>query len=1061
MYAYRTGVNPGVWHLPNGADGWARKLHWCPEVRDAVRYATQDGQTLTRRFAVDVGGQLEVISLADLSRGASVWGRFARASGFSGRNMGDVLTNVVLQQALALPDLTGYPCFRDGHLQVPPTAYLPDGYTNGEDSSPKALRRLAEALAPYPRAALMIGLSAAAPWISALELQPFTFHIVGDSTTGKTTAVTAASALWGAGYKGVTQIWNGSKLGVPGQLRDLGVLPAFRDELSTAGLSGPDRATLFSVVMEGCKRAARTREDLPRPSATWASILFSTGNMAAVPEEHISAGHPKGLIEIHADKTSPVIPPEAKGMIQRLTNDPGTAGAWVPIARKLSVAAMREAYEGAAADLGQPDDDALGWHMWRAMSLGLAGARALGIALQLPQLEASAMVAAREIIDGSGERLAELGADHGQRLVDTVAEYMEIRPAAFGLGDEADTMRTDQMGFRVKTRDGHTLTCIYQSRHKEIARAAGVEDVTVALRQLRQDGRLITSKGQGLKYKTRAADAPVYAYRLPDPDVPTRTCGDPGQNDQNSQNSPGQGPVSCSDQGPGKSEQAPGRSEQGAFGDWPDGSVGADVNPAAGQLERPLEVQDHGHADVVTIAACEACGEAMRVITAGQRWHPMCEPETPAEPVAAEPEPTADVAPDAPETAPAATSGRPDGDTPKRPVTDLDPARELEAFTKALHKHGLDRGAGEADMAAALELFTEVTGGVRWVSFAGQTGQAALARMIARRGAMKAPTKMDDKRALKIAEGERETITRYHVRPGQGRKLTGSGDVTGYDINGQYPNSAGLVELGDGNPEWVTAPRSIAGMLGKPGYVRTARDIRAPKVPELKMIKQDGSSPAAGDWLPMPVAAFLSADLGIEITAAEVCWWPRSGRRLRAYIDSMYRQPRTALLNMEPSLARELARSALKIMVNDMLGMFRSRTWSHGEWYRPDWYDMFTSLSEMNAFRLVRKAPADQQPIVKACDSLYFAAPPPCDACAADSRTIPERGKREYPRGHQPDRCGKPKGLVIGTPLGKAKLERHARVTQGMRDAYKDGSAKSFHEAVKTAVKAEQEGAGK
>jgi hypothetical protein len=387
----------------------------------------------------------------------------------------------------------------------------------------------------------------------------------------------------------------------------------------------------------------------------------------------------------------------------------------------------------------------------------------------------------------------------------------------------------------------------------------------------------------------------------------------------------------------------------------------------------------------------------------------------------------------------------------------MDPAEELEAFTRALKKHGLDRGAGEADMAAALALFSEVTGGVRWVSFAGQVGQAALARMIARRGAMKPPTEMDDKRALAIAEGERETVTRYHVRPGLARQLTGAAAfVTGYDINGQYPNAAGLVELGDGNPEWVSEPRSIGGMLGKPGYVRLARDIRAPKVPELKMIKQDGTVPGAGDWLPMPVAAFIAQDLGLEVTAAKVCWWPRSGRRLRAFVDSMYRQPRAALLDMEPSIARDLARSALKCMVNDMLGMFRSQTWSHGEWYRPDWYDMFTSLSEMNAFRLVRKS--DQQPLVKACDSLYFAAAPPCDACAADTRALPERGKREYPRGHQPAKCGKPKGLVIGTPLGKAKLERHAGVTQAMRDAYKDGSAKSFHEAVKTAV--QQEGSG-
>jgi hypothetical protein len=115
---------------------------------------------------------------------------------------------------------------------------------------------------------------------------------------------------------------------------------------------------------------------------------------------------------------------------------------------------------------------------------------------------------------------------------------------------------------------------------------------------------------------------------------------------------------------------------------------------------------------------------------------------------------------------------------------------------------------------------------------------------------------------------------------------------------------------------------------------------------------------------------------------------------------------------------------------------------------------MITSLSEMNALRAIRKLGAP--PIVKACDSLYFAAAPPCEACAGDNRAPAERAKSEYPDGHQAATCGKPAGLTLSSQLGKVKLERHAGVTDAMTDAYKAGSAKSFHEAVKAAVAARE-----
>jgi hypothetical protein len=1025
-WAYRPGVD--VWYLPQGGDEWFRKLAWCPEVVDAVRYPAQDGQTITRRFAVKVGDQQEVISLGDLIRGPGIWGRFARACGFSGRYIGDVLVNIVMDQAKDKPDLIGYPFFKDGHLQVPPTAYLPDGYTNGEGSSVEALKALADELAKYPVAALTLGLSAAAPWVSALELQPFTVHFVGDSTTGKTTVVTAASALWGCGFKGVTQIWNGTKLSVPGQLRDLGVLPAFRDELGTAGLASADRAVLFSTIMEGCKRGARTRDDLPRPSASWASILFSTGNIAAVPASHASAGHPKGIIEIHADTRNPVIPESVKDRIQALTNADGMAGSWVPYARRLTTEAMRQAVRGAGKDLGAPPADGLHWHMWRAMSLGLAGARALAIITGNRALADAALLAAKEVIASSADRMQDIGADHGQRLIDTITEYLSFRPMAFGFGDPRDLARVDQMGFITKTREGAELVCVYPSKHAEVARTAAIEDVTTALRQLRSDGRLVTSKGQGLKYRARTGTSliSVYAYYISE-----RT----DQNSQNSQNNAGQGPVSCSDQGPGESEQ---KSEQASSG-WESGTLGASENPAlassgSGSATPGMHAgnEEASSGSDTAVTPCPACGLPLPASPAlvFNGHHMMCEPEPSAEPASTAAAPNGQPVPAEPSTAVVAPDTEP---LARTPVTTLTTDDELAGFRTAVDKAADWPGATDADYAAALRIFHGITEGVRWVSYAGQTGQAAMARLVARYPSMKAPVALTDERALDWCQ-RAYTVDRYHVTPGQTRKLKAGQQVIGCDINGQYPGAAGSTELGDGDPQWITSPMAVTGMLNLPGYAMLAKPVKT-RHPALGTL-----GPESGP-LPMPLIKYLSVDLGLELAVAEVMWWQQHGRRMRTYIDHCYRQARKRLAALPDTTARAMARTALKKMVNDSIGMLRSEKWSKDEQYRPDWHDMITTTAEVNAFRAIGKCAAP--PVVKSCDSLYWVATtPPCDGC--------QRGK---PDEHAAP-CGKPDGLVVVEPLGllgKFKLERWGDLTAAAIDAYKAGQPKAFHEAVKIA----------
>lgn len=994
-WAYTPGM--AVWRYSRIDDRWVKQLAWCPEVSDAVRYPAQDGRTITRSFKVTVAGQTEVIPAGDLLRGVA-WPKFALASGFTGRAVSETLVNIVTDQASQLPDIIGYPYFRDGLLRLPPAEYLPDGYGNGEGSTLAALTALVSGVAPYPVAALLMGLSASAPWIGALKLQPFTIHIVGDTTTGKTTAVTAASALYGHGHKGVTRIWSGTTIGAQGAFRDLGVLPVFRDELGTMKATPADRANMFSTIMEGCYRTARTRDDLPRPSASWASVCFSTGNISAVPPSHMSAGTPKGVIELHADGSRPVIPPEVKTRVQALTNDPEVEGAWIPYAMKLPLEAMRAEVERAGKDLGDPAADGLEWHMWRAMSLALAGARILAELTGVAELAVSAEMAARWVITDAETRMAEIGADHGARLVDTVAELLDAHPSAFGRGETSD--RIEQIGFITKTQDSTELVCIYPNRHAEIVRRAEVEDAMTALRQLRESGQLHTTKG--LKYRARRGEGLIYVYAY-------NLSAETGGNRGNKGNSAGQGPDNLFPPGP-----VQGGTEGGTEGGT--GQFGAcllcgepTTNRVGGEPwhpwcagPEPETGAEPDSVDVDQVALCPGCNlplPAGEGLTIGG-YHVCCAPEKPAEP---SPEP-------APE-APAATAPGDGQDQAPEPAQTLSEAEELAYFAKEVRK--VDADATDADIAAGLNIFHEVTDGVRFLSYAGQVGQAWFSMLAAKHASIRRPEALTSPVLREIWDTAPLTRVNFVAKPKTAIK-PGKHFVTSYDANGQFPAAAGSADLGDGEPVTVDKPRSISGLVNLPGYVKLASQVKTGH-------PAFGTLPA-GRWVAMPLVKFMVNDLGLVIPAERVVYWPKYGRRLSAYI-GRYRTARERLTSARQTGPVRVALIGLKSQANVFISMFNSETYSHGGFYRPDWNHMVVATAEANALRQFYgpRAKCKVAPVAKMADAVYF---------VADKAPLV------------------PDGLEISSQLGKWKPDRHGPVTDDLVKAIRDGQPASVRDAV-------------
>lgn len=378
---------------------------------------------------------------------------------------------------------------------------------------------------------------------------------------------------------------------------------------------------------------------------------------------------------------------------------------------------------------------------------------------------------------------------------------------------------------------------------------------------------------------------------------------------------------------------------------------------------------------------------------------------TPTEPVAAPEQPdliTPDIEP---------TPGPAEPTTPPvaAPTADgADPADDdREAWGRAVRKMTDD--ASEEDIEAARQIFHQVTGGIRWVSYSGQVGQAWFASLAARYPSMKAPAPLASPKVAEITEAGPLTRINYTVKPTANVKTAGK-FVTSYDLNGQHMAAAGSADLGDGEPKVIEHPRDITGLTGHPGYVLTSAPVKTGH-PAFGTIEP-------GTWLAMPLARFLVRDLGLTVPAAEVVYWPDHGRRMSVYV-ARYRDARERLMKAEPTEATRLTLAMLKSQANAFVGMFHSKTYSHGGFYRPDWYDMIVATAEANALRAMGKCSV--APVAKMADSAYWIAD-----------TAP----------YVPD------GITISGQLGKWKLDRHGPVTDEFLTALRDLAPASARDAV-------------
>jgi hypothetical protein len=958
----------------------------------------------------------------------------------------------------------------DGRVTVPVAEVLPDGYlATGPLSQPEALALWREQIVPViatnPRLALTVGAAYAGPWIGALG--PGLSHIVdlyGDPAQGKTTALYVAGGLWGDSLTrgGVVRSWNATRISIGRLLGSLGILPAFLDERGLAGYGPAEWGQVIYTITDGPRQASDRSASGFHLTSPWEGVLLSAGNGRML--DGLGAGRYAGVVRRVIGLPTPFTtsPEEAESLIPVLRQAHGHPG--VVALGRYTTAEVEQLIRSVTPLVGMPAAPTPRT-IAKCLHVDVAGAAMLDQVLGTGTvLRDAAAQAAREYLEAHGQD-PEHDADRMLTLIrdcmasqparwPTVAEYREHKRPRPVYGQDGSPVEPDRVELPqhqvdryvagVRADDGSWFAAFGSTLNDMLTRA-GV-DRSVALTEADRRGwlhrtasdraagqfgtKIMHIPGRPYRFDLPADDdqaddqdvtgpepapaperdlcraceyvLPMHAYDCPDLPEPEPEPEDEPTPEPEPEPKPEPGPEPEPEPEPKPEPGQPDPPFATAVRDYLADCARYKLNPryhptADGAVKM---IRHHGRAEAAMIRAAyaqvtaNAGSKAGPDVTAGPDATAVLAPEPePIAPGPAEPGPDTEPNP-ATEPGPVPEPARP---SPK-PRSPAAPEAEQAEFDRAVAKLGIDATA--ADLQAALAIFREVTGGVRWVSYAGQVGQAWFARLMATYPSMRKPVPLASERAREAIESGPLTRVNY-VLAKPGRAIRPGKHVTAYDLNGQHAAAAGSAELGDGEPEHITSPRTLGGLVNLPGYVLLSKPLRTGH-PAFNTLP-------AGQWISIPLVKFLACDLGLAIPAAEILYWPHHGRRLSVYIDR-YRQARNRLLRAEQTTPVRICLAALKYQANAFVGMFRSETYSHGGFYRPDWYDMIVATAEANALRALEKC--ETAPVAKMADTAYWVAD------------------------HAPY---KPEGLIVSDQLGKWKLDRYGPVTDDFIAALKEG----------------------
>jgi hypothetical protein len=1041
---------PGWKYLP-GQGVWDDRgrlvLTWCPTVDRHLAGYNGRGEITHLRVTVRVGqGALLTVTMADLIKG-EVWERLPGAAGAGTRTNREALHCLVRDQADRLALTPTMPRWEGGHLVMPPVDVLPRGYAQvaGDASDWRVLLR---EVARSPRMALIMGLALAGLYVRPLARQSYMVHMPGASSEGKTSTMTAAAAVVGNPLpgEGVIGKWAVTAQGPGAWLRTLACLTGYRDELSACSLTGKALENLVFSALEGAERDRSGRDgsyiDSP---GSWHGALISTGNAGIVGQIE-NEGIVARVIEItgplavdgdHADRVVE---------LARVAYGHGLAGL---IERGPTPERFAKAAKEHFALVGGPTGGVLR-RLAEHLSMGLAGVALLAELAECPEFEVGALDAARAILAELEAELEQRGARPSDRLMAALAASMTSQPAAWptrqhyarALRGEA-IMPAKVFGWSLAGDDIDGDVAVIDRELKTAIAGADV-DAGIALRELHRRGLLRRwQRGAHLPQRIDVGGIKRRAY------VITGLFTDGDEEPEKKPPVPTQEalvPTAVPTKVPTRGEPPEQQSSHSShFSE-------ADV------VMRVREAGSGGHGVCAVCRApgvwcglgrgwptpvpCVRCGQPTDLSSAcGAMRCPEClPPETPSKPAVRVVETSG---------AGRGTSGDP------RPAPAVhgrseagSASRELDDWRRAVRKAAEYRREPEpvdVDMIAALNLWRDVTGGLRWVEWAGATGIAAWYAIHDRRShSSRTPIveRIDSPVLTRMVAG----VRLHHDFVVPGREVTVGGAAGGpviaqTDVNFQYGAAASSAVLGDGEPvHYARPPRGgIGGLLTRAGYVVTA-DRVVTGHPAL------GTIPG-GSVLTMPQVKYLVKDRALDVPVAEMALWTpeTSGPRLRSW-SLRFGKAREALLGRE-DLPAVYAGWMVKAVVTTVLGgLLRSADRNPSEMMRRDWSDQVMTTAAVNAWR--------------ALDKVEKARQEPGDAGDASAVRPLLVGMR---RDSAWWLCGAeplaPNGLDLSGKGGKWKLDRWAVIDGPMVEAYRAGSAERFNEMLKNADAARRAGA--
>lgn len=997
----------------NGEFTPVRQINWCPIVTRHLIVPNDAGEIVDRLITITVGDVTATVPPKDL-RDARVWDRFPAAVGTHKRVIRDVLAHVIEDQAAKLPTVSALPRWHAGQMELPPQDVIVKGYATTAGDEAEALtawRRISEIAARNPRLALVLGTAAGAPYLPGPIKQSFWVHLNGGSSQGKTTASRVAAAVFGHPELIITP-WNVTPIALTGMLGELGFLPAFFDEIQAARWTPAQLQQAVFTTTEGAQRTRSTREGRTRVSPSWHGVLFSTGNesiIGQIANEAMAARVIEVPTPIVADAQT------ADDLDALVQVGPGWPFQWLrQSGMRPDTLSVQQHFPLPAGGVPRR----LGQHL----TLGLAGAAVLEHLLSVQGIYAAAVEAAHEILTLMLAELADRGMRPSERLLDAVEQALSSRPGAFPERGESvrDYARIEGFDLTADELDGDVA--ILTAALGQIARDVGISDPTPALRQLRDEGRLATGEGVGLRKRLRVGRWTPWAYvfRLTSHDLP-------------------------SDGGNSGNKHALGASDQAKDCSHPAGNTGNTVG--TGQPAQPAQPQPVPALFRGEPKPCLTCGHDAAYRWHGKPYHVPCAPghldteqweqvgtvgtqealdtadriapalRAPGEPPRPEEPPRSQPSPAPVREITDVPAPSDDVPAPSAAVAEI-PAEHFANFARAVRRSYPD--ASERDLWLGLRRFTAVTAAaMRQTAGLRFAGSPAIVGTLLFHAL--------EKRYESIPQLDKVKIT-PPAKPGAGLVNAWNGVlaevdlspgwIVSLDVNSQYLAAAGSLDLGTGQPETMTGAEVFrpTTLNTAPGYVRLAEPVKlapwAEPVP-------------AGDWLMMPMVKY-AAQRGL-ITAGhvdEALIWPERRRWLGAWCKAVKGAMDRLRGHAEPSALYALA--ALKEIYAAFLGgHMRSERYNRTRTLRPDWQDMIVAQAWANMLRSLESATIPPFCVVK--DTAYFVT----------------SGPGVYPE-----------GLTVSRQPGKWKPARKAPITPAIRTAITRGLAYKVRDAVAAEYKA-------